>query len=363
MPWPSRRWPLPSLWHAWQLSRWARRHRIDVIHCNEHNVYPFALVLRRFLSRPIVCHVRYRLESGFASWAFGGERQPEALLWTSCQQKADSAAAVAGIVAEERQHIVPLGLDLSMFGTRAAGRVATRRSWGVNPDAVVIGQATALRPRKRIEDFIDLVVRLAREDERVVGVLAGDIVPGDEQYREKISRHIAASGLGRRFVWLGNLDDVEPFYHGIDVFVSTSEYETFGNSVCEAMACARPVVAYRGGSVHEVVGEAGLIVGDCDLPALTSAARRCVQLSKVRETLGVQGRERMRERFNPAASLEQLRAIYQSLTKGHPIRSSETATRRNPGRDGRDPNSPTGGAHSLGGNKARYGPRQSCDNR
>ena len=26
MPWPSRRWPVPPLWHAWRLARWATRH-------------------------------------------------------------------------------------------------------------------------------------------------------------------------------------------------------------------------------------------------------------------------------------------------------------------------------------------------
>ena len=143
---------------------------------------------------------------------------------------------------------------------------------------------------------------------------AGDAMPGDEPYREKVLRHIAAAGLGRRFVWLGNLDDVEPFYQAIDVFVSTSEYETFGNSVCEAMACGRPVVAYRGGSVEEVVGEAGLVVGDGDLAALAAAARACVLRPELRADLGALGRRRVAERFNPAATLRQLLAIYRGLT-------------------------------------------------
>src|SRR4051794_30836412 len=53
MPWPSRRWPLPGVWHAWKVARWARRRGIEVIHCNEHDVYPFAHLLRRLLPRPL----------------------------------------------------------------------------------------------------------------------------------------------------------------------------------------------------------------------------------------------------------------------------------------------------------------------
>src|SRR5439155_1598899 len=77
MTWPNRWRPLPGLWQAAKLAHWAHRRDIQVIHCNEHNVYPFALLLRRFLPRPVVCHVRYRLERSFTQWAFGGRRQPD----------------------------------------------------------------------------------------------------------------------------------------------------------------------------------------------------------------------------------------------------------------------------------------------
>jgi glycosyltransferase involved in cell wall biosynthesis len=179
----------------------------------------------------------------------------------------------------------------------------------------VIGQVCALRARKRIEEFVDAVAALAREDERVVGVLAGDAMPGDEPYREKVLRHIEATGLGRRFRWLGNIDDVEPVYQALDVFVSTSEYETFGNSVCEAMACGKPILAYRGGSVAEVVGGAGRIVENADLQGLTSALRECVRNPDVRSRLGEAARRRVAEEFDPAVSLRRLRGLYDDLVR------------------------------------------------
>ena len=177
----------------------------------------------------------------------------------------------------------------------------------------MIGQASVIQPRKRIEDFLALVTKLAEEDRRVVGVLAGDAIPGDEPYRAKILRQIDASGLGRRFRWLGKLDDIEPFYHAIDIYTSTSEYETFGNSVCEAMACSRPVVAYTGGSVREVIDGAGLVVENGDLEALTRAARDCVRHIDLREKLGRCGRQRVADSFDPERSLHQLQELYGSL--------------------------------------------------
>jgi glycosyltransferase involved in cell wall biosynthesis len=315
MPTPSLRWPVHAVAAAWRLAWWARQRRIDVVHCNEHNIYPFGLVLRRFLPVPIVCHVRYKVSREFCEWAFRGRRQPSALLWTSDQQRRDCAEAVRGIVSDDRQMVVRLGLDLDRFGSRADARLATRRAWGVGDDQIVIGQACAFRARKRIEDFVDLVADLARLDDRVVGVLAGGDVSGEEGYRTTILRRVAESGLGNRLRLIGNLDDVEPFYQGIDLFVSTSEYETFGNSVCEAMACGRPIVAYAGGSVAEVVGDTGRVVPTGDLPALKVAARAYVTDAEARAAAGRRSRERVALAFNPAHSLDQLYDLYTSLCR------------------------------------------------
>jgi glycosyltransferase involved in cell wall biosynthesis len=268
-PTPDKRWPLPSLWHGVRLARWMKRRAVQLIHCNEHNIYPFGTLLRRLTGLPLVCHVRYSFHRQYAEWAFGGAtREPDALLWTSRQQQADCAEAIEGIVPSTKQHLVPLGVDLDVYGARANTRERTRAAWQVTEADVVIGQACALRPRKRIIDFIDLVAALRKTHPNVCGVLAGDTVPGDEPYRAEVVTHLERSGLGAQFRWLGDVDDVEAFDHAIDIFVSTSEYETFGNSVCEAMACSRPVVGYRGGSVYEVVGNAGAIVPNEDFEAL-----------------------------------------------------------------------------------------------
>jgi glycosyltransferase involved in cell wall biosynthesis len=313
LPVPNRKKPWQALWHAGVLTAWARRRNVQVIHCNEHNIYPFGALLRRLMSLPLVCHIRYRVERDYCRWAFGAGRQPDALLWTSNQQRADCEPAIRGIVPEDRQHLIPLGVDPAVFGRRVDEREAARRRWGFEPGDVVIGQATALRPRKRIEHFIDLVKALAQDDPRVVGVLAGDAPPGDEPYRDAVLAHLDSSGLGRRFRWLGNLDDVEPFDQAIDVFVSTSVYETFGNSVCEAMACGRPVVAYRGGSVQEVVGDGGLVVENEDLPGLVRAVHAVVTRPGLRDELGQKGRRRVQNAYSPAATLRRLAAIYETL--------------------------------------------------
>ena len=174
----------------------------------------------------------------------------------------------------ERQHVVPLGLDLRRFGSRADVRDMTRREFGIDSGDVVVGAASALRGRKRIDDFLALVRALRERHRNVVGLLAGGEVAGDETYAREVIPRIRSMEAAGGFRWLGNLEPIEPFMHAVDIFVSTSEYETFGMSVLEAMACGKPVVAYRGGSVHEVVGDTGSIVSTCDLRGSSSQPSR-----------------------------------------------------------------------------------------
>lgn len=267
-------------------------------------------VLRRC---PKLCHVRYKLTPGFARWAFGGNRAPDALLWTSHQQKADSASAIAGIVPEENQHVIRLGIDLDRSDEYISGGRELRQKWGVTEDEILIGMPAPLRPRKRVEDFIELIQRLASQHAKVVGLLAGGEIKGDEDYRIKIEQRIADSGLGRRLQWIGNLEPVEPFHHACDISVSTSEYETFGNSVCEAMACGKPVVGYAGGSVKEVVGDSGVIVANGDLDAMTRSVEQLLSNPDHRRALGDKARQRVATEFNPSDSFRNVVDIYRKL--------------------------------------------------
>lgn len=314
MPWPDRRHPIRSLRSLSRVARWAWRRDVQIIHCNEHNLHPVGAALRRILRKPLVTHTRYLLEPSFSQWAFAGaEREPDALLWTSDRQRRDSQPAVDGVVEKDIQHLVPLGLSLPRFERAAATGPAMRASWELPAGSVVIGTASALRPRKRIHEFIEMIARLVAEHPSVVGVIAGAAVAGDEGYVEELHRQAAKAGVGKHLHWLGHLDDIRPFMGAIDVFVSTSEYETFGMSVLEAMAAGKAVAAYEGGSVGEVLGAAGLIYPTGDLEGLTAGVTRLVTDKHQRERLGGLARHRAATTFNPAHSLEKLIGLYRQL--------------------------------------------------
>jgi glycosyltransferase involved in cell wall biosynthesis len=154
---------------------------------------------------------------------------------------------------------------------------------------------------------------LGEESPRVFGVLAGDAVPGDENYKARILERMRQTGLGTRFRWLGNLEPIEPFMQGIDLFVNTSEYETFGMSVCESMACGHPVAGYASGSVREVVGDTGPVVETGDLDGLTAAARELLQTPDRLRERGDAARRRVVERFDSDVSFKLSLSLYRDV--------------------------------------------------
>ena len=326
MPAPSRTRPFATAAAVLRLALWARRRNAVLIHCNEHDVYPFGRLVARLLGVPVVCHVRFIIGRGFAEWAFGGRRRPDALVWNSRSQREACRDAVDGVVPENRQHLVHLAIDADQFAGRPGDRERLRQEWGVAEGEVVVGMASHFEPRKRIEDFIELIGRLNRRGLPVRGVYAGTSSAAFPEYADEVRRRHDSAGLGDRLSALGKVS-VEPFYQAIDLYVSASEMETFGNSVCEAMAASKPVVAYEGGSVAEVVGEVGAVVANRDLDALIEAAARYVADADLRARDGRAGRERVLENFTPAKVAERFRAVHESVLRpGTPAGASGGAT-------------------------------------
>lgn len=163
----------------------------------------------------------------------------------------------------EKVFVVRNGVDVDRFQFDATSRDEWRRKLGIPAAAPVVGIVAALRPEKDHELFVRCAREVARDVPGVHFVVAGQ---GPEKERaQAVARDL---GLTDRVHFLGLVDDVRGVMSMLDLVVLTSRNEASPVSVLEAMACARPVVAPRVGSVAESVldGVTGLLarVGDRD---------------------------------------------------------------------------------------------------
>jgi glycosyltransferase involved in cell wall biosynthesis len=111
---------------------------------------------------------------------------------------------------------------------------------------------------------------------------------------------------------LGARDDIPALLAAIDVFVLASHEEGLPNSILEAMAAGRPVVATNVGGVAEAVvdGMTGYLVPHADARALGAAVRRLLADPAAAAAMGRAGREHVAALFTMEAMVRATEAAY-----------------------------------------------------
>ena len=320
LPFPSktRLWPFARA--LWKLRRIVRRHRIDVIHSNEQDVYPIAGWLARLSRTPVIVSVHFTMDRGFCQWAFGRIHTPDRMLFISRGNVEACRAGVEGIVPENRWLLLPNGLDLRHYRPDDGRRRLFRAEHGLT-DEVAIGVACAIRPRKQLEHLFEAVARDVGVPVRLF--VAGGPMPGDEDYARALLDDARAK-LGNRLVLLGYLEELRSLLNGLDVFVNTSKEEACSISILEALACGCPVLGYPSKSVDEqVLPQGGEMVPQDDVDRLTTSLRRWVADSDALSARRAGARRRVQESYDIAALSEQLWREYEAMRAGAPITSRQ----------------------------------------
>ncbi len=160
-----------------------------------------------------------------------------------------------------------------------------------------------IHPDKGVEDAIEIAARADRPL-----VIAG-IIQDEEYFRERIAPRIDDN----RVVYLGSVSAAErPAVLGsAGALLHPVHFdEPFGLSVVEAMACGTPVIAYRRGSMPEVVdhGVTGLLVHPLDG---VSRAVRSVEPALALDRAAV--RDRARQRFGLDPMIDSYLDLYDSV--------------------------------------------------
>ncbi|GAC1385497.1 MAG: glycosyltransferase family 4 protein [Herpetosiphon sp.] len=140
------------------------------------------------------------------------------------------------------------------------------------------------------------------------------VVGGEGRYRTVLEQQVRELGLEEQVVFVGAIPhrEIARFYGAADVVVGTSfNSETFGMTLCEALACGRPVIASDWAGYHEVVNEeTGWIVPRRDPEALARAMSAVEQNRAEAARRAEAGRARVHALFTWAAVERRVQAVY-----------------------------------------------------
>ncbi|MGD0655174.1 MAG: glycosyltransferase [Thermoguttaceae bacterium] len=152
--------------------------------------------------------------------------------------------------------VIPNGVDVERFHPRWP-IASLQREFCLSVDSPVAGIVAALRPEKNHELFLQ-AAKLIHEALPTVKFL----VIGDGPRRGELECLARELGLAGAVRFTGTRGDVPEMLSLVDVILLTSRMEANPASILEAMACEKPVVATRVGSVAETVldGRTGYLV-------------------------------------------------------------------------------------------------------
>ena len=155
------------------------------------------------------------------------------------------------LMDKSKVHVLYNGLDSAVFDAALASAVPAFRREG---DRLVIGSAGRLSEQKG-QQFLPYMSRALLD----YGIPHRLVLAGTGEKHEELLRLTATLNLGDTVQFAGFLADMAPFWRSIDMFVFPSLWEGFGYALAEAQLAEKPVIAFNGNSIPEVVraGETG----------------------------------------------------------------------------------------------------------
>jgi glycosyltransferase involved in cell wall biosynthesis len=208
----------------------------------------------------------------------------------------------------DKVFVIPNGVDTDRFRPRPA-TATSREQLGLPREGPVVGIVAALRPEKDHELFLRVAARVLR-----VVPAAQFMIIGDGEIRPRLEALCDDLGIGAAVHFLGTRGDIPHLLSLIDVSVLTSKMEASPVTILEAMACGKPCVAPRVGSIPETVveGETGHLISPGNEEEFTQAIARLLTDPARMRRLGQNARRRVEEHY----SLERMVEGYEQLIGG-----------------------------------------------
>jgi len=149
---------------------------------------------------------------------------------------------------------------------------------------------------------------------------------GSGPLEAELKRQVRRHHLNHKIIFLGELTDSEKinYLHACDVFVLPSIYrsEAFGIVQLEAMACSKPVVCTELGTGTSFVNQhrkTGLVVNPNDPDSLSQSINYILRNSKIKESYGKAGYERVRNYFSRDRMVSDVISVYEQRLSAVPL--------------------------------------------
>jgi len=193
---------------------------------------------------------------------------------TFSMERSNAVTAVSESLKKDTYSHFPLKRDVEVIPNfvcmdqyQHAPDPAVHKRYAPNGERILV-HISNFRPVKRVDDVLHMFYAL----QKMMPVRL--LMIGDGPERQRLENLCRQNGTCDTIQFLGKMTRPEEILASCDLFVLTSESESFGLAALEAMACGVPVVTTNTGGLPEVNinGKSGLLSAVGDTQAMAANA-------------------------------------------------------------------------------------------
>lgn len=213
-------------------------------------------------------------------------------------------------VSPERVCVVSPGVDVGPLEVADSMTVRRNLGWQDRPIVGFVGQQSA---HKGIDTLYEAMRLVWRQLPEACLLVAGGRT-AYSPYLDRILDAFSSQERERVHIIPNFVEEEKPqIFAACDVFVSPSGYESFGLTFIEAWAAGKPVIGCRSGAVSSVIDEwqDGLLVPYRSAPQLSAAILELLTDRRLREQMGLRGKEKVLSRYTWDIAVARFRDVYE----------------------------------------------------
>jgi glycosyltransferase involved in cell wall biosynthesis len=219
--------------------------------------------------------------------------------------------------------VLPQGLLNPEFGTRIQPDVARRQirhELRIPHDSFVVLGCGTLDLRKGIDHFA-AVARHALQRKSfgrpVHFVWVGEGPRWTHSPYHYVQLDLEKAGIHGHVHFVGERENVEPFFVASDVFLLTSRVDPFPCVIHEAMAAQLPIITFdeSGGAVEALAEGAGIVVPYGDYTETVAMIRLLMEQPAIAQSLGRRSHERVHSKYQFGCYVDRLIDVSESITQ------------------------------------------------
>lgn len=229
-----------------------------------------------------------------------------------------------GVGKSAQFQIIPLGIDLEKFAKASEKRRILRDEIGAKDDEILVGFVGRLTEIKNVPLLLKVAEMYEKTKDADLPKLKFVII-GDGNMRESLEKEAEDLGLKNSILFLGNRNDTDIFYAGLDIVALTSLNEGTPLSLIEAMANGRAAISTAVGGVVDLLGEIeteengfkvcerGIRIDESSAENFYKGLIHLAKSENLRETYAERGKDFTDLRYSRERLIKDIAELYRNL--------------------------------------------------